>query len=83
MPVVAEFDGIRIMFYANEHPPPHFHAYYAEHVACFDIATFARDRGLSPVGKRRKVERWAATRQDALLDAFIRTTSQEKVKRIP
>ncbi|WP_449409607.1 DUF4160 domain-containing protein [Methylobacterium komagatae] len=29
MPVVAEFDGIRIMFYANEHPPPHFHAYFA------------------------------------------------------
>jgi len=83
MPIVAEFDGIRIMFYANEHPPPHFHAYCAEHVASFDIATLSVIEGFLPVVKRRKVIRWAATRQDALLEAFLRTTSHEKVERIP
>ena len=83
MPVVAEFDGIRIMFYANEHPPPHFHAYYAEHRASIDIATLSVTEGFLPVAKRRKVLQWAASRQAALLEAFSRTTSQEKVERIP
>jgi len=83
MPIVAEFDSIPIMFYANEHPPPHFHAYCAEHVASFDIATLSVIEGFLPVAKRRKVIRWAATRQDALLEAFLRTTSHEKVERIP
>jgi len=29
MPVVALVDGVKIAFYANEHPPPHFHAMIA------------------------------------------------------
>jgi hypothetical protein len=33
MPVVARIDGIKIRFFNDEHPPPHFHAEYAEHVA--------------------------------------------------
>ena len=83
MPVVAEFDGVRIMFYANEHPPPHFHAYYAEHRASIDIATLRVVEGFLPVAKRRIVLHWAASRQAALFEAFLLTTSQEKVERIP
>jgi hypothetical protein len=39
MPVVAVIDGIKIMLYNDEHPPPHFHVRYAEHDARIDIAT--------------------------------------------
>ncbi|MFL5116804.1 MAG: DUF4160 domain-containing protein [Microvirga sp.] len=38
MPRVAFVDSIRIEFYPNEHPPPHFHAVYAEHRAAFYIS---------------------------------------------
>jgi hypothetical protein len=30
---VAIIDGVRIEFYFDEHPPPHFHARYAEFIA--------------------------------------------------
>ncbi len=33
VPVVAIVDGVKIEFYPDEHPPPHFHARYAEFVA--------------------------------------------------
>jgi hypothetical protein len=33
MPTVAIADGIKIQFYFNEHPQPHFHAAFAESVA--------------------------------------------------
>jgi len=31
MPEVSRFYGIIIRFYFRDHPPPHFHAIYAEH----------------------------------------------------
>jgi hypothetical protein len=30
MPELARFYGIVIRMYADDHPPPHFHAQYAE-----------------------------------------------------
>jgi hypothetical protein len=33
VPVVAIVDAVKIEFYPDEHPPPHFHARYAEFVA--------------------------------------------------
>lgn len=41
MPTVASFYGIviRMFFLGGEHNPPHFHAYYADHEAAFDIQT--------------------------------------------
>jgi hypothetical protein len=29
VPTVAIIDGVKIDFYFDEHPPPHFHARYA------------------------------------------------------
>jgi Domain of unknown function (DUF4160) len=37
MPTVAVVDGVKIQFFAQEHPPPHFHAVFAEHRAQIDI----------------------------------------------
>jgi hypothetical protein len=39
MPTIAYFYGIAIRMYLREHPPPHFHAIYAEHDATVDIKT--------------------------------------------
>jgi hypothetical protein len=32
MPTISVFYGVVIQVFASVHPPPHFHAMYAEHV---------------------------------------------------
>ncbi|MCJ2124228.1 DUF4160 domain-containing protein [Methylobacterium sp. J-077] len=82
MPVVAKVDGVQILFYANEHPPPHFHARIAKHQAVIDIETLSVIEGFLPIAKRRSILSWAATRTDALHAAFMQATSHGKVERI-
>jgi hypothetical protein len=48
MPVVAILDGVTIEFYPAEHPPPHFHARYAEHIAQIEIRSGKVLRGSFP-----------------------------------
>jgi Domain of unknown function (DUF4160) len=54
VPVVVIVDGVKIEFYPDEHPPPHFHARYAEFVAQIEIRTskvfawFAASRETQP-----------------------------------
>lgn len=55
MPVVAMVDGVRIEFYPDEHPPPHFHARIAEHVAQVEIRTGRVLRGSLPPAKLGRV----------------------------
>ena len=66
MPTVAVVDGIKIMFYNDEHPPPHFHARFGEHLAVINLETFAIMRGFLPRPQYRKVVAWARDRHDAL-----------------
>ena len=56
MPIVAILDGVKIVFHANEHPPPHFHARIAEHEAVIDIDDLVITRGFLPKPKARKAE---------------------------
>jgi hypothetical protein len=80
MPVVAVVDGVKIVFYANEHPPAHFHTVIAEHRAVVDIVGMKITAGSLPAAKRRKVLAWAANRKDALLDRFAAALAHEKVE---
>jgi hypothetical protein len=82
MPIVAVVDGVKIAFYANEHPPAHFHATIAEHRAVFDIITLTTTAGSLPVAKRSKVLSWAASRKDVLLERFAAAIAHEKVEPI-
>jgi hypothetical protein len=82
MPVVAVVEGVKIAFYANEHPPAHFHAAIAEHRAVFDIIAMEITAGSLPVAKRRAVLSWAATRKDVLLARFAAAAAHEKVESI-
>jgi hypothetical protein len=47
MPAIAEFQGITLFVYypPREHPPPHFHAIYADQDASFDIRTLDMTAG--------------------------------------
>jgi hypothetical protein len=37
MPLISEFNGIKIYMYLNDHSPPHFHAYHAGLTAKFNF----------------------------------------------
>jgi hypothetical protein len=71
MPVVASFEGIKIQFYWDEHPPPHFHAEYAEYRAQIDIETLRVLRGGLPASQLRKVRAWAESRKRQLRQAWF------------
>ena len=82
MPVVAIVDGVKIAFYANEHPPAHFHATIAEHRAVIDIVALTITAGSLPAAKRGKVLAWAASRQGLLLQRFAAAIAHERVEPI-
>lgn len=71
MPTLAGFDGIKIQFYFDEHPPPHFHAVFAEHRARIDIRNPTVLNGSLPPAKLRLVLDWAKTRQPQLLRVWL------------
>ena len=58
MPTIAYFYGIAIRMYLREHPPPHFHAIYAEHDATVDIETGGVIEGWLPKTAARLVKEW-------------------------
>ena len=82
MPVVATVDNVKIMFYPNEHPPPHFHAWYAEYRAVIDIDSLVVTEGFLPVAKVRAVRTWPQTRRPQFEKAFARALAHERVEPI-
>jgi hypothetical protein len=59
MPVVAIVDGMLIMFFFNDHDPPHFHVDCGDFRAKVSIATLKIIDGALPANKRRRVLKWA------------------------
>jgi hypothetical protein len=48
MPTISMFYGIVIQMFWKDHPPPHFHALYAEHEAMINIQTLKVEKGYLP-----------------------------------
>ncbi len=69
MPTISMFYGIivRMYFAPGEHPPPHFHAYYAEHKATIDIRTCEMSEGELPKKHVKLILAWAELHQDELI----------------
>lgn len=61
MPTISMFYGIiiRMYFAPGEHPPPHFHVYYAEFKARVDIRTCELIEGNLPRKQVKLVLAWA------------------------
>jgi len=72
MPVVAIVDGVKIAFYANEHPPAHFHATIAEHRAVIDICRPDGNRGVVARGEARHGSRVGRVPSRTAAGAFRR-----------
>ncbi len=79
MPVVAIVDAVKIEFYPDEHPPPHFHA---EFVAQIEIRTSKVLRGSLPPAKLNRVLSWAAGHQEGLMNAWTAVEELRKPEKI-
>jgi hypothetical protein len=82
MPTVAIVEGVKIQFYPNERPPAHFHAVFAEHHAQIGITSLSVIKGRLPRAKLRVVVSWAATRREALQQAWEAVMSKRKPEKI-
>jgi hypothetical protein len=70
MPEVSRFFGIRIVFFFNDHNPPHFHAVYEGRKAVFEIHTLYMSEGALTPRVRGFIVEWAAMHQAELLTAW-------------
>jgi hypothetical protein len=82
MPTVAIVDGVRIRFYADEHPPPHFHAVFAEFVAQIAIEDLRVLKGTMPSPKLAVIRAWAEKRRDVLKRTWDMTIAHERPEKI-
>lgn len=70
MPTIQTIDKIKIDIYSREHPPPHFHAKFAEYEELIIIDTLETYAGGIPKSQRNKVIKWAAANKSNLLTIF-------------
>jgi hypothetical protein len=71
MPEIARFFGIIIRMYVEageKHNYPHFHAYYQDSVAIYNIETIELIAGTLPRRQQRFVEAWTELHQTELLE---------------
>jgi Domain of unknown function (DUF4160) len=83
MPTVAIVEGVKIQFYAREHPPAHFHAVFAEYRAQIDIASLRVLKGSIPPTKLSAVISWAEPRREALKRTWETTLAKRRPEKIP
>lgn len=77
MPRLAAFYGIVIWMYRPDHPPPHFHAQYGEHVAQIELDSLRVLNGSLPPRALRLVRQWARLHPEELADNWTRAQALE------
>lgn len=82
MPEISRFLGIIIKMYHDDHPPPHFHAYYQNFKASFDIRTGKKIEGQFPPKQSTLVMAWALLHERELLDNWNAMIAKKKAKKI-
>jgi hypothetical protein len=82
MPTVAVIDGMKVQFFPNEHPPPHFHVVFAEYRALVRIDTMTVWQGSLPRNKLRRIMEWATPRQAILMATWTAAIANEEIGRI-
>jgi len=86
MPTISRFYGILIQMYFGDHPPPHFHALYAEFEAVIDIRTFEIIRGELPLRAMALVLEWAQQHRDELMrdwELCVQNQMPERIRPLP
>jgi hypothetical protein len=81
MPEISRFLGIVIRMYYRDHPPPHFHAEYAEHEIEVEIETGIVD-GRFPRRALRAVLEWYELHRDELRENWQLTRDERPLRPI-
>lgn len=82
MPKLAEFFGISIYIYYEDHPPPRFHAVYAGQEVVIRISDLSvRDGRLAPRALGLVME-WAGRHREELSFAWARAEAFESLPKI-
>lgn len=76
MPRIAEFEGIVVYIYFNEHVPPHFHALCGDDEVVIAIETCNVVEGGLPAAKLKRALRWARDNQDMLRAKWAEITGK-------
>jgi hypothetical protein len=76
MPRVAEFEGIVVYIYFNEHVPPHFHALFGDDEAVVGIEGCDLVGGSLPAAKLRRTLQWARDNQEMLRAKWAEITGK-------
>ncbi len=74
MPEIARFYGIVIKLFFGDHPPPHFHAVYGEHVGLFHIKTLEMIEGDLPNRAKKLVVEWGTLHRSELNEMWTSQT---------
>ena len=85
MPELSRFFGIIVRMYLEAgapHHTPHFHAYYGDAVAVYQIEPVEMISGTLPRRQARLVEAWAELHEAELLDDWHRLQSGQAPLRI-
>jgi hypothetical protein len=82
MPTVSIFFGITIRMYYDDHPPPHFHAYYGNDAAVIDIGTLLVRDGKLPRRALALALEWAAEHRDELIENWQLAEAHRPLNRI-
>ena len=82
MPVVAIVDGVKIEFYPDEHPPPHFHARYGQAKALVRLSDGEIIAGELPPTAARMVRQWALARSAELQDNWHRARAHLPLEKV-
>lgn len=82
MPTISRFFGIVIRMYYDDHPPPHFHAYYGDDVAVVAIDTLEVVEGGLPKRPLALVVEWAQQHRDELREDWLLAEMHQTLKPI-
>jgi hypothetical protein len=82
-PEISRFFGIIIRMYFDDHPPPHFHAIYADSEAQVGISPIAILESHLPRRAISMVVEWATLHQGELMANWQRLRDNQPAEKIP
>lgn len=82
MPEISRFLGIVIKMFYDDHAPPHFHAYYQNFKATFNIRTGQMIDGKFPPKQSAFVTAWALLHEKELKENWKALTSGKEANKV-
>jgi len=82
MPTIAEFYGIKIYIFYDDHAEPHFHAYYGEYEGEVSVKSGKLIAGKLPPRAIKLVKEWMIKHKNELVENWELAEKHERLKKI-